>query len=254
MNFINVNYESLKIDSFEVDEKFIFDEIYKIANVFQQDINRYKLFELALSHVNEWKYAIGGANIQRGFYSPLLYETMTIGGCNRGRKIKKITSKSKIEYSYGFNNDALIIAKKFDDIKRDTYTYEYIEKKENIEIGVEYAINRGKSDIGFENAIQIIVAQYSNGKLLNTRVLQEPDYVGGKIVDWYYSKSWYYYDEKNHLSCIENVCGIRQVMQQKKVIVICDEKGCPNQYYYDGGNKTYKVSENDKAYYREVFL
>ena len=51
------------------------------------------------------EYAIGGETIYRGFYCPSPIYDILIGGCNRGRPLKRFPKNSRPTYIYGFDKN-----------------------------------------------------------------------------------------------------------------------------------------------------
>lgn len=253
MRVLNIDFAKLKASFFSTDINIMTNEIQELSQIFRLKTDRYSVLDDVLESITNWKFATGGESVQRGFYSPLLYESMTIGGYNRGKLLKQVTCRSKVNYKYGFVNDKLVVALKYDANNCEPYTYEYIEYQEDIQIGIEFAINRGGCDSAYNRPIRVVVAQYEKGRLISTRILQQPAFRRNRIVDWDYNHSWYYYDTEGKLYKIENAYGSKCIMQHKIVTVICDEEGCPDKYFFDK-NDIHKVSENNKLYYREMFL
>ena len=253
MRVLNIDFAKLKAPIFSTDINIMTNEIQELSQIFRLKTDSYSVLDDVLESITNWKFATGGESVQRGFYSPLLYESMTIGGYNRGKLLTQVTCRSKVNYKYGFVNDKLVVALKYDANNCEPHTYEYIEYQEDIEIGIEFAINRGGCDCAYNRPIRVVVAQYEKGRLISTRILQQPAFRKNRIVDWDYNHSWYYYDTEGKLYKIENTYGSKCIMQHKFVTVICDEVGCPDKYFFDK-NDIHKVSENNKLYYREMFL
>jgi len=217
MRVLNIDFAKLRISSFSTDINIITNEIQELSQIFRLKIDRYSVLDDVLGSATNWRFATGGESVQRGFYSPLLYETMTIGGYNRGKLLKRVTYKSKVNYKYGFVDDKLVVSLKYDANNCEPHTYEYIEHRMDIEIGIEFAINRGGCDSAYNRPIRVVVTQYEKGRLISTRILQQPAFRRNRIVDWDYNHSWYYYDTEGTLYKIENVYGSKRIMQHKIV-------------------------------------
>ncbi|MCL2531828.1 MAG: hypothetical protein FWE40_06700 [Oscillospiraceae bacterium] len=57
------------------------------------------------------EFASGGEGLHRGWYCPCPIQDLIVTGCHRGRLLKRVTSRSKPRYRYGFNaSDELIVA------------------------------------------------------------------------------------------------------------------------------------------------
>ncbi|NCC74368.1 MAG: hypothetical protein EOM06_13380 [Sphingobacteriia bacterium] len=83
------------------------------------------------------QYAVGGENLHRGFYNPSPTYDLTIGNCNRGKILSRITSRSKISYEYNFdtNHNLLLIRKS---PHSEFETFEALIGKQNEIIGITF--------------------------------------------------------------------------------------------------------------------
>lgn len=79
----------------------------------------------------------------RGVIILQIYSTFAVGGYNRGRILKRKTSRSIISREFYFSDDRLVLVKSFSDERLDCYIegvlkVEYIERHGDVEIGLVY--------------------------------------------------------------------------------------------------------------------
>lgn len=143
--------------------------------------------------------------------------------------------------------------------------FEYIQRENDIEIGISFRINRGKSDCAYDGIATINICQYEGNRILNSRFFLEPEIVNAGTKDeclseYYYDKNWYYFDD-DLLHKIEHVdfhpaYRFKQdFFNNEKVQFIHDEEGCPTHFVFDGDYEFVNpITENNKIYYRREFL
>lgn len=67
------------------------------------------LYEKLLSKVAYREYSVGGEMIIRGYYCPSPIYDIVSSNCNRGRMLKRVTSRSRPSYEYCFDKDNKLI-------------------------------------------------------------------------------------------------------------------------------------------------
>ncbi len=95
-----------------------------------------KMKKETLANVVRTELAVGGMTISRGFYCPSPIIDIVVGGCNRGKVLKRVTKRSKPSYEYGFDKDDRLI------LVRDPSgeIMEFIEYSENHSIGYGFTL------------------------------------------------------------------------------------------------------------------
>lgn len=86
-------------------------ECQRLADLITKgDIDYRKLYYDWKNAILEQEYATGGETIYRGFYCPSPIYDILMGGCNRGRILKRFSNNSRPTYVYGFaENHKLVI-------------------------------------------------------------------------------------------------------------------------------------------------
>lgn len=97
------------------------------------------------NNIVRWEYASGGETMSWGYYNPSPILDLTVGGCNRGRILKRITQRSKPSYRYGYdgNGKLIFIEILFDYFKRGVI-FEYEDKFVR---GIDYLLNDSKTEV-----------------------------------------------------------------------------------------------------------
>lgn len=146
----------------------------------------------------ELKLGSGGYGVHRGYYCPDVYGTFAVGGNDRGRILKKKTSRSIVSREFYFSDDGLVLIKAFSDERLDSYiegvlSVEYIERHGDMEIGLVYdcvAYDPGK-------LVGINLCQYDKrDRLLSFREYEHDD------PHKEYSKQFIRYDG-DHIKSVE---------------------------------------------------
>lgn len=122
--------------------------------------------------------SVGGLDLFRGYYCPSIIEDIVIGNVSRGKILKKITGKSKPNFTFCFDsNNNLVMVK--------GYYREIIFKKGNHELGIEF--KKGYKIRSINECI------YENGKIKSiTRVFFDV-FNRGKSEASEYKKEVYHY-------------------------------------------------------------
>lgn len=106
---------------------------------FAATAERYKdqcqlFFDELVDEVVREEYAVGGEILHRGYYCPSPILDIVVGNGNRGKLLKRLTSRSHPTYIYRFNkDDRLIIVENQNGIK------EIILRDGSIETGIEFS-------------------------------------------------------------------------------------------------------------------
>ncbi|MDF1494828.1 hypothetical protein [Caproiciproducens sp. CPB-2] len=122
----------------------------KICEPFQRECQRFTkiaeeyknkascLCNLAEEKVVREEYSVKGEVLHRGYYSPSPIIDIVIGNCNRGKLLKRLTTSSKVVFSYGFDrlNRLILVKNKTDD---SISTTEVIEYYQNIALGITFS-------------------------------------------------------------------------------------------------------------------
>ena len=117
-------------------------ENINICKMFQEECQRFdgykKEYQDAADYLNHQckekivreEYGTGGEMLDRGFYYSNPVFDIVVGNCNRGRLLKRITKKSIISFSYGFDaSGKLIVVNRWIDGQISTKEYLiYFEK------------------------------------------------------------------------------------------------------------------------------
>ncbi len=154
-NCPNINIDNEKVYYFQA----VIDELYNLA----QKYKNYNLFSNQFSNLTvEVKYASGSKSLHRGFFCPSPTFDLVVGGCKRGRIIKKPAKASSEYYQYYFDhNQQLLCINQF--IKASNlspYTTEFIIRQDNIEYGITY--HNASKDISY-----LTKCDYENNKIRN---------------------------------------------------------------------------------------
>lgn len=85
-------------------------ECQRFAEIAKQYANQYqKLLNVLICEITRKEYSTGGEVLHRGYYCPSPVLDIITGNCNRGKLLKRVTSKSKPTYEYGFNGQGNLI-------------------------------------------------------------------------------------------------------------------------------------------------
>lgn len=124
-------------------------------------LNCQKTYSALISNIKRKEYSTGGELLPRGFYCPSPIYDIVTGNCNRGKLLKRITSRSKPTYEYCFNNDNKLI------IVNHLYKKcsEFLEYADNIVVGITFS--RGEN----VEIISVIECLYdTNGRIVSYTV------------------------------------------------------------------------------------
>ena len=96
-------------ENIKICEKFR-DECQRFAKLKKEynDAADFLNYQFAKKVVRE-EYGSGGETLDRGFYFPNPVFDIVIGNSNRGKLLKRITKKSKISFSYGYDISGKLI-------------------------------------------------------------------------------------------------------------------------------------------------
>ena len=197
----------------------------------------------------ELKLGSGGYSVPRGYYSQDVYSTFAVGGYNRGRILKRKTSRSIISREFYFSGDSLVLVKSFSDERLDCHiegvlNVEYIERHGDNEIGLVYdclAYDPGK-------LVGINLCQYDKrNRLLSFREYEHDD------PHKEYSKQFIRYDG-DHIKSVE----YKQTGYPKEdITLIYNENMEPVHYcrgeYHDDMDPcdTYDITKINRPWYKE---
>ena len=76
--------------------------------------NSLEIFNERKNHAVRKEYSVKGECIHRGFYCPSPTFDIVIGNCNRGKLLKRLTSRSKLCYAYYYDeNDRMTVIEQY---------------------------------------------------------------------------------------------------------------------------------------------
>ena len=183
----------------------------------------------------------------RGYYCPDIYNTVAVGGYNRGKVLKRPTKRSKISFEFCYEKEHLILVKEFENpsldfAQQEFIKAEFIERRGNIEIGVRLPYNRGASD-EFCNEIETIhICQYDAGKLLNVRTFFAKDAHRidkfTKMDGFEYEKTWIEYERGqvktvHYLNYYKPDFWSKEFKSVDKITFLYNAEGLPVKYYHN---------------------
>lgn len=265
MELFNIDFEPFRLKRFETEKSQILEEIKQLAQLYELGIEkrRYELYEKGLELVTKKEYASGGYSVFRGYYCPFLYETFSIGGCNRGNLLKRVTKKSKISYEYGYEKEQLILVKKFEDdlperpARKECVSVEFIERRGDIEIGVQVPLHRGDMDAFHEKIELLTVCQYMGEQQCCKRQLHFAGNTPALKMDAIKKRADY---QKEWVTCQngkpKQIDFLHYFMWNNvDSITLCfDENGIPIQYYHkDEKDNLYNVTKANRRYYAQQY-
>lgn len=208
----------------------------------------------------ELKFGSGGNVVHRGYYCPDIYHTFAVGGCNRGKILKRKTSRSKVTRKFYLLDNKIVLTRRYDDIGlyyhvEDVVDVEYIERHGEIEIGLFFnCFSNKKGDL-----IIVNFCRYDEkGRLQSYRSYYNDE---GYLE---YTKEIVTYDG----DCIQTVdyvhyepsLGRQLCCNYDTIHFIYDENMEPVNYYHSetygeiNPDHIYNVTKIDKQWYREVIM
>lgn len=135
------------------------DKFYSVA--INNLPNSEKIYSKLASKIRRKEYSSGGELLPRGYYCPSPIFDIVTGNCNRGKLLKRITSRSKPTYEYCFNNDNKLI------IVNHLYEKcsEFLKYTDNVVVGITFS--RGEN----VEIISVIECLYdTNGRIVSYTV------------------------------------------------------------------------------------
>lgn len=127
-------------------------ECQRISDIATQYKDKCQFYFEELCHkVVREEYSVGGEVLHRGYYCPSPIYDIVVGNANRGKLLKRQTSRSNPTYKYGFDmNDNLITISQ-------SYNNEFIIWNGETEIGISFSKDFGIEHISecFYNGRQI---------------------------------------------------------------------------------------------------
>lgn len=86
-------------------------EIHRLTATIQEYKNKYSsIFDQLCAQAVRQEFSTGGEGMHRGYYCPSPIADIVIGNNNRGRLLKRPSSRSRISYVYFFNRENQIVA------------------------------------------------------------------------------------------------------------------------------------------------
>lgn len=116
MTLSEENNESLFEESSNNEINLLQKELSVECKRFTDTANKYKnliksMYNSMLSEIVRKEYSVGGELIARGYYCPSPISDIIASNCNRGKILKRVTTRSKPSYEYCFdkNNRLLVV-------------------------------------------------------------------------------------------------------------------------------------------------
>ena len=245
--------DKFKLIAFRNDEASLKEEVLAIKELIKSKPNGQKLFDEIAPKIDRIEFGTGGEVVYRGYYCPDLFSTFSVGGCNRGKLLKRVTKKSKITYEFGYCEDSLSLVKKFDPSDQSIWLIELIERISDIELGLEFEVGKKARKIGRLTAVHI--SQFDGDKLLNTRTYLKDYY---NDYEYEYNCDWYMY-ENDLLTGVKHVDYIHnrdlKMLHKQEITFIHDADGCPVQFIVDNHKDIINdITKVNHEYYRREHL
>lgn len=156
------------------------------------------------------------SSLHRGFYCPSLIYDLIAGNVNRGKKLKRLTSKSKEYFIYGFDkNDRLVQCKRFYNGRLANTEYMFYESDHRY--GIILDVN-GRLE-------QVSLEKYENGKL-KTYEIALVSQIGGANACMRMWKEEYEYDSLGFRVCIAQEDYPQQSFHSRARYTFDREGGC----------------------------
>lgn len=84
-----------------------------------------EIYLIKCKEVVRKEYSVGGELLPRGYYCPSPIIDIVVGNCNRGKLLKRVTSRSRLAYEYCFDsNDRLILVNVLQDNLSEIIMYD----------------------------------------------------------------------------------------------------------------------------------
>lgn len=165
------------------------DEMLSIADNYKSAYQ--KLDDEMKQNTRQLEYSSGGECIHRGYHCPSPILDRVVGGCKRGKRIKRVTANSKNYYIYHYNDRYKMIGvEKY--VDSTCYEKEFIIEKAMKLYGISYYMD--DLSIGL-----ISMETYDEEQHLKHYITILPDNVTGKNRHNIRTSEKYIYNERNQL-------------------------------------------------------
>lgn len=208
------DFETLRLERYETGKEALHEEaeqIYRMCDAVAK-LDPLELYEKAQENTIKVEQGSGGYSVSRGYYCPSVYNPIAVGGCSRGKVLKRVTKRSRISYEFCHGEKGLIMVKEFPDT-----TVDVNEGEDGIVCGVEFIERKGDIEVGFRlnwdhefrGELSVVhVCQYDGDRLVNVREFicgagwqEQPEI---KKRDFHYQKEWLEYED-GRLKRVKNV-------------------------------------------------
>lgn len=206
-----------------------------------------------LQTADEVRYATGGYTVIRGYLSRKIREPITVGGCNRGKLLKKKTSRSKISYEYYFIDNQLVMVKGFvEGDETQCWEVEFVNRINGIEVGIVYEAENFNDSVKIKNIVKEITLCKFNGQQLMGVCSYSVD------IELYTKEILQY--EQNKLVSVDFVefgrffRGKPEVIDADKINFLYNSNDYPNEYFFSSKSEDlYEVSKVNQLFFAEHF-
>jgi len=205
-------------------KKFIL-EGQRLNKLIKYYSSRYEeLYKEISANVVREEYSVKGEIIHRGYYCPSLIQDIVIGNSNRGKILKRKTSRSHLTYKYGFDSeDRLVVVEQLDGGS------------------IEVIVHKGDKTVGLSFDLEGCIES-----------LAECIYQNGKISSYVFAVAWagkgeceyrredynYSADGLEYVDMFDFLGGVGgPILNHERYLFRHDEEGYLSQYYvveYEG--------------------
>lgn len=271
------NFEALRLERFETEKEALRKEVrqfYLLCDAVAK-MDPLALYEKAQRRILKVEHGSRGYGAFRGYYCPSVYGPIAVGGCARGKILKRVTKKSRISYEFCHGEKGLVMVKRFVDTTIDVnegedgavQNIEFIERKGDIEVGLVFGCYQDRHELDL-----IHVCQYDGDRLVNVREFlcgeEWQERSKNRQEGFWYRKEWLEYRDSSLKSVKNMECHDPDMEEERlddddendgcemdEIIFIHNEDGVPIQYYHrDEPDWLYDVSKAEQKYYRETHM
>lgn len=246
--------------------KDIISDFVKIKDTYIEYVNLNKLcsevidvnilqdyYIKCLQTADEIRYATGGYLVHRGYLSRNIKDPFTVGGCERGKILKKKTSKSKISYEYYFKNRQLVMIKSFfEEDEVQCFQVEFVNLMNKMEIGITYEVETCNDCLEFKNTINNITLcefddktlkrVYSYSRDLNLFTKEILQYKQNRLIEVDFVEFGISYKRK------------LEVIETDTISFIYNSNDYPNEYFFTSASEyTYPISKANQLFLANDF-
>lgn len=224
---LNLLYENLlkeRENYAKIAENEIKNQLTRLNHIYEKYKNQCELlYKNAVNAVIRKEFANKGENLHRGYYCPSPITDIVLGNASRGRILKRITSRSKPSYEYGFDKlGQLCIAHYLYLDEFDDNHVEVILHDNKCEIGILFSINKN----GHTSIESICESVFDDSNRIKSFILGHIVYKN-QIDEIEIEK--YYYDESG-LKTVETYSWVASIYSGEKYIFKHSNNGFLSEY------------------------